>query len=647
MALIAPTGSRAIRQSLLAVAFATCIATAHAAAETSALALIERGSVEMRTDPEAGRINAEAALVLLARAPDPDAEIRARLLLCDYLSERDQAAAGREIEAIDRLLPQARRAGLRAGALVCEGDIHETRGENASARRLYEQAVDAASQASDDEMLAGALFARGHILCLQGEYAAGLNDLRQAQALYEQLDLPHHALTALNGIATLYNRMGAYGEARDMYQRAAAAQRAAGMSRELAVTLHNLGRANENLREWRSARDAFAESLATHRKLGYLRGEAYALRGLATVATATGDAPAALTLLDQAAELQSRTPDERLRAQIALARGVALRDMGRLADSASSLEDAIQVFRSGEALHDLATTTTALAAVQSALGNFREAYEFELEAKATSERLLRNQIDQRFASLKIEFDTAAKDKENALLLRENDASTKAIAEERRARALQTAVIVLTAALAVVLATLAFYHRRNSQRMRQLAMTDELTGAPNRRAVLRSLEQTLERGDGSPVSILITDIDFFKSVNDELGHPVGDQVLKQLAATLRNGVREPALFGRLGGEEFLIVLTRTPLEQAMQVAERLREDVSRVPTGEWFPNGRHLTTSIGVTTAVPDDTLSTLLRRADTALYAAKRAGRNRVRAEPMPPVVVSVARESRAKPADR
>jgi hypothetical protein len=123
-----------------------------------ALAIIDRGAVALRMDPETSRRDAEDALAILQRRPDADLEIRARLLLCDYQSERDVAAAREQIAAANRLLAFATRPGLQAGILACEGELAETLGENPTAIALYEQAVAVATQTGDDEMLATALY---------------------------------------------------------------------------------------------------------------------------------------------------------------------------------------------------------------------------------------------------------------------------------------------------------------------------------------------------------------------------------------------------------------------------------------------------------------------------------------------------------
>ncbi|MEP7246407.1 MAG: tetratricopeptide repeat protein, partial [Gammaproteobacteria bacterium] len=491
--------------------------TARAAGPITARALIERSVLGMRINPEASKRDADAALALLARHPDADLEIRARIVLCDYESERDKAAAEKQIAAATALLPKAKRLGLRAGVLTCQGDLNETAGDNEQAKTLYERAVTVATDAHDDEMLASALFSRGYLQGVQGEYSTGLADLRRAQSLFEKIDMPVHAVTVLNAIAILYNRMGDYTQAVHIYTRALKAQRETGLRRELAVTLYNLGRAHENLQEWEFAKRAYTESLEIQREIGYPRGEAYALRGLAAISNATGDPRKALDTLKRADALRLETTDARLGAHIQLIRGIALHRLGRVQDSLTSLNEALQIFREADAVGDLSLTYAELARVQAEIGNWRSAYEYLIEYKSTSDKLLTNQLDQRFAAQKVEFDTAAKEKENTLLLRENQTNEKALVQAKRARQLQAVAIALTVLLAALLATLAVHQRRTTLRMRILAMTDELTGAPNRRDVLRRLEEVLTREHEPPCSMLIIDIDHFKSINDHHGH----------------------------------------------------------------------------------------------------------------------------------
>ncbi len=167
----------------------------------------------------------------------------------------------------------------------------------------------------------------------------------------------------------------------------------------------------------------------------------------------------------------------------------------------------------------------------------------------------------------------------------------------------------------------------------LAERDDLTQAFNRRAIIETLGRLREGAlrYGEPFSIIIVDLDFFKQVNDRFGHMVGDRVLADFSNRIRAELRlldeiEPVAddrrLGRYGGEEFILILPRTRMAGAEQCAERVR----RVTAGHGFGGGISITVSAGVAQYAGAESIETLLRRADMALYAAKAAGRNVVRA---------------------
>jgi diguanylate cyclase (GGDEF)-like protein len=610
--------------------------------DTPARSMLERSRTAMRSDPEQGRKLAEQALADLDQAgaaADPDTLVLAHWLLCDYHAERDRAAAESHLAQGRALLPRAPR--LRPSLLGCEGDLRELAGDSVQAMALYEQSVAVAEQLHEDEQRADGLYRRGYLRGVRGEFANGLFDLRLANQLYERLGMPQQALTSLNAIAILYNRMGDHSQARYYFEAALKAQQAAGLRREQAVTQHNLGRALENLKDWDAAQHAFEAVLALSREIGYLRGEAYALRGLASVRNARGDAAGALGLLDQASELHHRTPDERLRAQILLQRGISMRLLRRPAEALAALGEAQKVFSTADSRAELATVHGELATALSDQGDWRGAFEQQQKYKAVSDELLHRQLDQRFATLKVEFDSAAKDKENQLLMREKAATERALDQERRASALRAVVIALAALLVVVMGVLVWRHRRTSHRMQDLAMTDELTHLPNRRHVLGRLQGLLAQRQAC--ALLIVDLDFFKMINDEHGHLVGDDILRAIAGVLRDSGSAPAELGRLGGEEFIVVLPEVDIDTAIAAAERLRLKVAELDVSRWLPD-RNITISIGITIAEGGDTVSSVLRRADEALYEAKRGGRNRcvarIGAMGLPPVRGSVAAQA-------
>jgi diguanylate cyclase (GGDEF)-like protein len=164
-----------------------------------------------------------------------------------------------------------------------------------------------------------------------------------------------------------------------------------------------------------------------------------------------------------------------------------------------------------------------------------------------------------------------------------------------------------------------------RRIEELAELDELTGAFNRRCIMRVLAEEIARGSrhGQPCSIALIDLDWFKRINDAYGHPTGDEVLRTFAITMFANIRNIDRFGRYGGEEFLLVLPNTPAEAAARLLDRLRAIVADL---DWsaFSAGMQVTLSAGVATLRTDEHSDNFLARADKALYASKAQGRNRI-----------------------
>jgi diguanylate cyclase (GGDEF)-like protein len=158
-------------------------------------------------------------------------------------------------------------------------------------------------------------------------------------------------------------------------------------------------------------------------------------------------------------------------------------------------------------------------------------------------------------------------------------------------------------------------------LEHLATHDSLTNATTRRYISEACEKELERCrryDRS-MAVMLMDMDYFKQINDTYGHQAGDQVLVNFVTQVNAILRSPDQLGRFGGEEFVVMLPDTALEEALSVAERIRETCAQPAQGP------HCTVSIGVTTyQQANDTVDTLLARADAALYQAKAKGRNRI-----------------------
>jgi diguanylate cyclase (GGDEF)-like protein len=169
-------------------------------------------------------------------------------------------------------------------------------------------------------------------------------------------------------------------------------------------------------------------------------------------------------------------------------------------------------------------------------------------------------------------------------------------------------------------------KESQEQLKQISITDELTGLRNRRYIMERLEDEFQRArrSGKPMGLIMLDLDYFKQINDMHGHQFGDLVLKAVASRMRASIREYDLLGRVGGEEFFIVSPEAEVEETVGIAERIRELIR----GEAISEGKRevkVTISAGVTMLKEHDRdIDVLFSRADSALYSAKQQGRDRV-----------------------
>ena len=197
----------------------------------------------------------------------------------------------------------------------------------------------------------------------------------------------------------------------------------------------------------------------------------------------------------------------------------------------------------------------------------------------------------------------------------------------REHSIQTALFVFIL-FAMSVASVNSYLRVLQQReaLAQLATTDALTGLHNRRYLMDVGNHEVRRANryGRPLSLLLIDADHFKDVNDQWGHGAGDLMLKALSATIEQNLRQTDIAARIGGEEFVVLLPETPLENAQTLAGRLRHAVEMISVQVTSNATAGVTVSVGVAMLRTNETLDQLMSRADRCLYDAKQMGRNQV-----------------------
>ncbi len=245
--------------------------------------------------------------------------------------------------------------------------------------------------------------------------------------------------------------------------------------------------------------------------------------------------------------------------------------------------------------------------------------------------IVKSGLGRREAEAVLAIVTRIESEERRLLGEREVANARAIQAERIADYVMTGMALLFLGIVAWAGIAASRARMQTldmeEALRRAATTDELTGLPNRRAFLHMLDVELARStrSGAPLALALIDLDHFKSINDRFGHAGGDEVLRRFAQVARETIRTADVIGRIGGEEFAVLMPDTDQVQSGIAGERLREAIERrrliLPSGALVP----LTISVGVAHRIDSEDRDRLIVRADEALYEAKESGRNRTR----------------------
>jgi len=573
-------------------------------------------------------VKARALLQTLRQQALASNDVVARLAVdeldCRLLSDDDLGAA---VQVADAALAAAAAAAAadphrstavqrlracRAGVVL---DLGRTVEGEAELEALLRETADPTMRI----VHALALLERGRYRSRRGDLVNAQRDLIQACGDLRESHLAQDDELCRLQLANHYKRMGDHDEALRLLEPLRTAAHRRGARFDEGIYVYGIGDVHASRGAWANALQSFKEASEIAQAAHDEATTAYSNHGMANALRRLGRPAEALEPLRRAlswVDVPDRDPVQLARSRTLMA--AVLAELGRADQAAGLLPQAeVVVRRAGNDIL-LAEWHAVNAQVMARLGRWQAAYE-SLRAWSEIDRSLQQQRgEEQQTRLRLMFN------------RENDQrelqAMRARSEQSQAlQRAQAAALALFGALLAVAAVFAWRKLRQARLMQALAASDELTGLPNRRAMLAYAGQALEstRAARVPMSLLMIDVDHFKRVNDELGHAAGDAVLRRLATLLPAELRGDDRVGRIGGEEFLAVLPNATLDQAVAVGERMRQRLAVAPI-DIEGRRRTVTVSIGVAEARPADDADALIERADRALYAAKTSGRDRV-----------------------
>lgn len=526
------------------------------------------------------------------------------------------ARAG-EMEAAQRRAREAEELANRLGnerergrARCTDGLCHYLRADYFAGLSCCLEACAIAEREADQEGLAAALLAAAACHYQMGTFEEAHTALVQTLGILEVMPDDALAFRAHNTLGAILTNKRKYSEAEANLNQAIAIARRNGdefnlrrAEVNLADVHHRMGAALREQGNEELASEYFQRGIvacerirAQSRITGGDRDAAGCAGTLGELYMAVGSLDEAWALFEEMLAHGRRLKNPHLQAEALMHMGKLHTLRGAMLQARDCLDESVKLASGAKVQHLVARAHEGLAKWFEARGELKEALAQYRHYMTLHEELLRRELDStaRARAIWVEYQQARREAE---------------AYRQRAEHLSAHNEVLT---------------EQASRLQRDALHDALTGLANRRHLDERLT-TLAAGlrAGEPLSLAIMDVDDFKGINDTFTHTLGDAVLRQLASELRAASRESDLAARFGGDEFVLVLPGTSGEGARQMLERLRQRVAQHDWAALVPELK-VTLSVGVTEIATGDTAVSLLRRADEALYAAKKRGRDQV-----------------------
>ena len=559
-------------------------------------------------------------------AGDQARDARFRSVYCGSSTWRDAVAALAYTEEALTLARDLHDTASEARALLCRTQyVMLTSGTQ---RGLPEvgKAVDLLANGNEPQLLAEALETRGDILSLLGEQAKAMLDFQRARAAYRQAGIADEVEPLMLSLAVAYRRMGDAEQAHRYFTQARQRMQARKDWEGAATNLIQLGFLHEESGAPERALPSFEQALDIGIRHRLPDTANSALLGLAEAQISLGQGEAGLRTLERARQGFEARQDSSSEDSLQLLTGQALARQGRHADALAHYRQALPLIKRNGNDRYLALLYKAQATSLEAMGHAAAALSDYKQYTELQRRLQGKMRLEQGRLLEYEYEIRRGEFENRRLRIDAASKQEQVHALERVRRWQWLTIVLGALLLALLTSLAWRHGRTSRRLSRQSLIDPLTGIANRAAIEAEAVRAIERAPraGSVVSLLMLDLDHFKAINDRHGHAAGDRVLCATTNAWQASLRGRDPLGRIGGEEFVVVCADTTLEQALVVAERLREATATLRFDDIDPALR-VTVSIGVAQSQrAGDTHEGVLARADAALYRAKQRGRDRV-----------------------
>ncbi|MFC1518316.1 diguanylate cyclase [Pseudomonadota bacterium] len=516
-------------------------------------------------------------------------------------------------------------ASTRIELKLCEATIMRYRGDTSAANALIRESLLAAEGINNRRLMADAYSQLGQIASYTADFAMALKNLLLAHELYKEFDLPTRQHLSLLDLAVTYRRMGETDTALKYYLQL---EQAFTKSNQLDLAMMvkmDMAYAYEDLHQYQKAADHYLTVLDYFQTI--YTDPTYPARVAVDMSyplIELGKYQLALDYLKKYEDVIGPNVDTHY-SFMQLFFAQAKHGLGLEEQAIPYLDKATAGFERNHNKRGHEMLLKSKIEIYESLQDWQQAYDAQISLYEIHQLIDKAMENQSSTEMLVKFDSEKIEAENAKLIAFQLLKEQQLVTQQDNKRLQIIALILGGASLILLFIFTLYSNKKSKQFKQLALTDLLTQLPNRLALYQQANQLFNNAliNQQTLAIVSFDVDHFKQVNDTYGHDAGDTVLKTLAEICTSKLPANAVIGRVGGEEFLVLLPQIRSTAAISLTQAIIEDVSSHDFSAINPELK-VTISAGVSTYYDEQTLSELIKKSDMALYQAKRNGRNQL-----------------------
>ena len=579
----------------------------------------------MSTDPQSALPRLNFILEDSIQEKNTKHQTRAHMVLCSLHLQLEQSNdAIIHCEKSRELAISVDDKHSLAENLMILATAHSQKAEFDKALKLLNESEIVANANGDPSLKSAVYIMRGRFYNERSMSEAALEDLLAAYEIHQKDNNTRRIRLILSEIAKVYDRLKKYEKSIEYSLKAIDILDKNTEKMSLSIAYYNIGKTYRNTENLEKTHEYMNKALSISRKLNDELGIAYAQLYIAWVLKQKGKLNEAEHLYSSAKRVFKKQNNNRMLF-------TASTDLAELKLQSNLLTDAMEILKEARGYAEKLNTDTnwfrlhqVFAKVYLKNKNL-DKYARHIHQQIQYQEEI-HEVEKEIASknLQMRFDFRQAETDNLLLTTKNELQSSQIERAKKEQQALFYALGLAFLTVGIIVYMLFRQISAREKFKRLALRDELTGAPNRRAILEFAKQhiILSKNTNSEFTIAIVDLDNFKSINDQFGHDVGDEVLKSFSDACRESLRGQDKYGRYGGEEWLIVFPATDTSHIEAIFFRIRERLSKMSI-KGLPNDVEVTFSLGATQLIKRNrNLNALLKMADQHLYRAKQNGRN-------------------------